>query len=311
MKNIIKSSLLAVAGAAILASPAMAVTTNNGDLLIGFYQLNPAGDAVLPNTFVFNLGAAATFRENTLTGVSVSTINSGIASSNIGAELAQAFGATWADSGSVRWGVVGGLQQSTSGLVGGELQGSSYISRATTAYQNGASSTVPTGINGSLRNVLRLNVNAFRSASNAVGTDIGNDSGALITIGTSLATFEDFLPPVSTPQFGITQNILGVFGAGSNVGGQEGSLDIWRLVNAEAAAPLTASQVLAASGTDLTSGLGTGNAILGTGQFIGTLNLDGGGNLTWGVAAIPEPSSALLLGVLGMFGIVRRNRSAK
>jgi PEP-CTERM motif len=305
MKNIIKSSLLAVAGAAFLASPAMAVTINNGDLLIGFYQLNSAGDAVLPNTFVFNLGAAATFRENTLTGVSVSTINGGIASSNIGAELVTAFGAGWANDGSVRWGVVGGLDQTTIGLVGGEIQGASYVSRATTAFQDGASTAAPTGVLGALRNTLRNNIEAFRTSSDNVGTDIGNNSGALITIATNNGTFEDFLPPVASTQFGITQNILGVFGAGSNVGGQEGSLDIWRLVNA------ASTTALNTNGTDLTSGLGTGNAILGTGQFIGTLNLNGAGDLTWGAVAIPEPSSALLLGVLGMFGIVRRNRSAK
>ncbi|NJM37627.1 MAG: PEP-CTERM sorting domain-containing protein [Akkermansiaceae bacterium] len=302
MNKTIKSSLIALAGLAVCASSASAVATANGDLLIGFYQLNAAGDAFEPNTYVFNLGAAATFRENTLTGVSVSTINPGIASSNIGAELATAFGANWAESGNVRWGVVGGLDQTTVGLVGGELQGTSYVSRAATAYQNAPSSAGPTGVNGTSRSFLRNNIEAFRVGSNNVGTDIGNDAGALITTISSISTFEDFVPLAGSSQFGIAQNILGDFTAG-NIDGQEGSLDIWRLVNA------MSSAALASSGTDLTSGLGTGNAVLQTGQFIGTLNIDGAGNLTWG--AVPEPSSALLLGVLGMMGIARRNRSAK
>jgi hypothetical protein len=303
MQNMIKSSLVALAGAALLASPAMAVATSNGDLLIGFYQIDGTG-AVQNNTYVFNLGAAATFRENTLTGISVSTINPSIASSNIGADLVTAFGANWANDGSVRWGVVGGLDQTTVGLVGGELQGTSYLSRATTAYENAATTTAPALASGA-RLTVRNNVEAFRGlGSNNTGITGANANGALVTIGANLNTFEDFITP--STQFGIPQNLLGVFGAGSNVGGQEGSLDIWRLINGATTASLPTS------GIDLTSGLGTGNVTVGTGQFIGTLNIDGTGNLTWGAAtAVPEPSSALLLGVLGMLGIVRRNRSAK
>lgn len=299
MKSLLKTTLFAISGAALFAIPAAAVTTTNGDLLLAFYQTNAAGDTVQPNTYVLNLGQISIWRENTQAFVSVSTVNPGIASSNIGPELLAAFGPDWATDGRVKWGIVGGLDQTTVGLVGGERQQSSYISRAASSADSGPTSTQPL-ITGGPRNFLRNNIEAFRVGSNGTGSDIGNDSGALITIDTNLATFEDFLPPVNgTGQFGVGQDILGTFGVGTLGGTVEGALDIWRMVGGSSTADLNSS------GTDLTSGFGSGDAVLGQGQYVGTITIDSLGNL----AVVPEPSSTLLFGILGTIGLSFRKRS--
>jgi hypothetical protein len=298
-----KSALFTALGAVLLASSASAVTTTNGDLLIGFYQWDGTSISTGTNTYVFNLGQASIWRENTQVGVSVSTVNGAIASGNIGADLSAAFGTGWFNDPTVRWGIVGGLDQTTVGFVGGERQQTSYVSRPGTSGLVG--STPTTGqdtILGGARNTLRNNIEAFRLGSNGVGTNIGNNSGSLITVNTSLATFEDFVPPTtSSSQFGINQNILQAFGPGTLTGGAEGALDIWRFAGG------SSTSELLASGTDLTSGLGapiTASNGLGKGQYIGTITINSTGDLL----VVPEPSSALLVGLCGIAGLGIRKR---
>ncbi len=286
MKSIVKSALLPLLGTAMLAAPALGVTTTNGDLLLAFYQVDSSG-VVQPNTYVFNLGQGSVWRENTQVGVSVSTVNGNIASSNINADLVAAFGSNWASSGTVRWGLVGGLDQTTAGLVGGERQQTSYISQA-------AGSAQP-AVNGADRNTLRNQIEFFRNGSNGTGTNVGNANGAMILGASSLATVEDFFSPSAadpSSTFGIP---LSMFQA---IGG-EGALDIWRLVGGSSTADLNAS------GTDLTAGLSDGNAVLGRGQYIGTIVIDQNGNLS----VVPEVSSTLTLGLFAVLGLTRRKRS--
>lgn len=278
MKLILKTAAFLFAGVAIISSPAMAVATSNGDLMIGFYQV--VGGSVQANSYVFNLGAASLYRENTQTGVSVSTINPGIVSSNIGADLATTFGTDWANSGTVYWTIYGGADQSTSGLLNGDVARTSYI-------------TVPMGvsapaISGVPRGTVSNSIEAIRVGSNGTGTAGANVRGSIIPI-VGNTTLDEFFPPATPSQLGIGSELRGLFG--SETGTYEGALDLYRYVHSTASG-------------DLTSGLGSGNAVLGTGQYIGTITIDGNGNLS----VIPEPS-AMLLGAVGAFaGLSRRTR---
>lgn len=279
----------------MLASPAMAaISVGSGSLAVAFYQTNSSG-VVQPNTFVFDLGSAGLFRENSLTtDVSVSTVNGGIASANIGTQLAAAFGANWANDSSVRWmvvGTVGAIDATTNG----DPARTSYISRSRSslpAYATGPGTTIPT-ISSTNRGVLSNNISAFYNGINGATQTTGvNANGVQIPIS-SVNSVDDFF--VNGTYFGQGIDPRQTLGAGligdNNI---EGALDIYRFLHTT-------------DGADLTAGLSNGDAVAGAGQFIGTLTLDSDGNLA--VGAIPEPSSVLVLGVLGTLGLVRRKRS--
>ncbi|RYD23330.1 MAG: hypothetical protein EOP87_26585, partial [Verrucomicrobiaceae bacterium] len=139
MKPSFKTALLAIAGAASLASPAMgAVSLESGSLAVAFYQV--IGGVVQNNTYTFDLGQASLYRENTGYNVSVSTVNSGLGSSNIGADLTTAFGANWATDGTVRWMVVGNVGQSDP-TVGGDPARTNYLSRGVSSLVAGQVTT--------------------------------------------------------------------------------------------------------------------------------------------------------------------------
>jgi hypothetical protein len=284
MKSIFNKALFAIAGAALFASPAGAVATSNGDLLIGFYQV--VGGTVQANTYVFNLGQASIYRENTQVGVSVSSINPGVTSSNIGTDLVAAFGSDWSSSGSVYWTILGGRDQTTVGVVNGDNARTDYISV-------GMGSTAP-GISGTPRGTVANSIEAIRISSNGSGLAGINGSGATIPIAGNAGTLDEFFPPNSVSQLGIGAELRGLFGAGTVAGTNfEGALDVYRYVNS-----------VTDPNMDLTSGLGNGNAALGTGQYIGTFTIDSAGNL----GVIPEPSSTALLGMMGSLALFRRSR---
>lgn len=297
MKSLLKPAILAFSGAALFASPAMAaISLGAGDLAVAFYQVNGSG-VVQPNTFVFDLGSSSLFRENTLGGsVSVSTVNSGITSSNIGSQLVSAFGANWANDSTVRWMVVGGVGASDA-LTGGDPARTSYISRGRAsldAYSTGPGTTIPT-ISSTNRGFLGNSITGFFNGTNSASQTVGANLDG-VTIGTSnVNSAEDFVPPATLGlYFGQGIDPTQTFNAGlvgdNNI---EGALDIYRFLHST-------------TGADLTAGQSGGNAATGTGQFIGTLTIDSSGNLA--IGAIPEPSTSLLLGVLGTLGLVRRKR---
>lgn len=246
------------------------------DLFIVFYQLTgPVPQVVSPDTYVFNLGPASLYRENTQNNVPVSTINSAIANSNIAADLAATFGEDWADSGTVSWGLVGGVTSNSSGTVNGDPVFTDYVSRARASFNTGATgsgttiNTLSSTNRGVFSNVLSQyfygGVNL--SISNGSATSGVNLAGTLIPI-TTTSSMEEFLPPTTTTFFGIGIDPRQRFNSGtlSGTAGLEGALDIYRFFTNGA-------------NVDLTAGASAGNAVAGTGQFIGTLTLDASGNL--------------------------------
>jgi hypothetical protein len=289
MKSLLKKTILSEFAVAFLVSTsAFAVDTFNGDLSACFYQVDSSGD-VGPNTYYFRMGPAAAYRENAQNNILISSVaGSGVINANINADLVSAFGPNWANDDTVRWCIVGGNDQSIAGLLGGELARTSYVSRAISSFTNLGSmptTTVPM-VNGANRpfianyiEALRMYHNGRPSLINGLPQTTQNPNGVFAAAEKNgLGSIDGFLPPFTTTQFGVTQNVLQIFGPGLVPGSTnlEGALDIWRLVNASSTAALNAS------GTDLTSGFGTGNAVLGTGQFCGTITLDSLGNLRVG-----------------------------
>ncbi len=284
MKPILKAAFLALAGTVALPASA-AVSLENGSLAVAFYQVL-AGNVVGPNTLVVDLGQASLYRENTAYNVSVSTINSGLASANIGTQLSAAFGENWADSGTVRWLVVGNVAQGT-GPISGDPGRTSY-------YSVGAGNTfttIPSGVRIQSSN----QITEFFTATQDETATVGNADAAQIPTS-ALGSPDEFVNPVTTGLwFQTGQDITQTLAAGTlAVGGQafEGALDLYRVLHTT-------------TGADLTAGLSGIDATTGTGQYIGTLTLDSSGNL----GMIPEPSSALL-GLAGSLGLCLRRRRA-
>ena len=174
MKSKLKIGFLALSSVAIFASPAMgAISLEPGSLAVAFYQTNAAATVVQPNTFVFDLGQSSLFRENTINGISVSTVNGGLASNNIGAQLTSAFGANWANDtvNPVRWMVVG-LVPSTSATVSGDPARTTYISRDRAALADSA-----TGVGTTIPTISSGNRGAFRAYVMAAFTGVINGAG--------------------------------------------------------------------------------------------------------------------------------------
>lgn len=282
MKSILKSAASLLLGSAFIASSASAVTTSNGDLLIGFYEV--VGGTVQPNTYIFNLGSANLYRENTLINVPVSSINTTLTSSNIGADLVSVFGSDWAESGTVYWTIFGGADQTTVGDLNGDVARTSYISIS------GSGSSSPT-ISASPRGTVSNSISAIRRGADGAGTAGVNPHGAIIPTAGNVS-LDEYFPPTNSAQLGIGSELRGVFGPGTE-GANEGALDIYRYVNS-------------ASEGDLTSGLGNGNATLGNGQYIGTIVIDGAGNLS----VVPEPSAVVLGAIGALAGLSRRSRKS-
>lgn len=296
MKSLFKSALLAISGTAILASVATAaVSLESSSLAVAFYQLTPGpgGGTVGPNTYIYDLGQASLYRENVGYNVSVTTVNSGLSSGNIASDLVAAFGSNWADSGTIRWMVIGNVGQ-TDPTVAGDPARTSYYSAARNDFE--IFSTLPnissanrTGLSGAIETFMEATTNE-PSGTNPDGTIMSKNE---------IKSVDEFVPPTASGANAGTYFTIGpdpsqTLATGTIANGPgglvfEGALDIYRVLH-------TTSEA------DLTSGYGT-DAIVGRAQYIGTLTLDSAGNL----GVIPEPSAALL-GVLGAAGICFRRR---
>jgi len=297
MKSNVKNFLLALTGVGLFASSAMGtVTLASGDLTVAFYQ--QIGDVVQPNTYVFDLGNAGLYRDNTQNNVSVSTVNSGI-NSNINADLVSAFGANWATSGNVHWMVVGENPQAAATVNGDPAktsyfsQGSNAIPTSTPAFTQGQMSTgLRTSANGSISSFFGP-VNGYTSASNAAGTIVPSSNPTAVNtfVHTTLSSPDTY--------FKLGTDITQTVGSNTYGTGLVGALDMFRVL-------------FTTSGATQTAGLSSGNATAGLGQYIGTLTLSNTGNLSIGsLTAVPEPTGLCLTGLLTASGLMLRNRRTR
>lgn len=272
------AATLALSAASASASDDFA----EGDIGIAFYQVtgSPPNQVVGQETYVFNLGQASLYRTNTRNDVPVSTINPAIASSNIGADLSTLFGDDWADSGTVYWCVVGGVSQIGS-VTNGDPARTNYLSRARASLNSGATGpgTTIASISSTNRGILTNKITPFlkgplggvndgiHGVGSNTSTSGANLSGVILPT-TNAQTVDEYLPPAMLTYFDIVVDPRQRFNAGtvSGTAGVEGALDLYRVLHTTLDA-------------DLTTGSGSGNAVVGQGQFIGALTLDSAGNL--------------------------------
>ncbi|MBN8459509.1 MAG: PEP-CTERM sorting domain-containing protein [Verrucomicrobia bacterium] len=289
MKHNFKPAMLALAGVVAFTSQAMAaITIESGGLAVAFYSTNP----LETNTYVFDLGKGADFRENTGYNVPVTTVNTALTSANIGADLVSNFGADWYNTGDVRWYIVGTVNAGAA--VDSDPARTSYYSLARNSYA--ASTTWGSTLSSTQRGTLNTQISNFNAGTNnAAAQTVGNNGAGAVIAKSSPQSADEYVLPANLNAFGINIDPQQTFGAGSitdaPVGSLEGALDIYRIIHTT-------------TGADLTAGYSPTNAVAGSGQYIGTLAINSSGLLT----VIPEPSS-MLLGLAGALGLcVRRRR---
>ncbi len=257
-------------GLAAISPLKAAIVVNQGDLLLSFYQND--GTTAGANTYVYNLGAASTWLNNTNPFQSIVNLN---------ADLTLAFGSGWASDPTLQMGIVGGFNSTNSSA--SDPARTIYYSQALTTYAPG-SSTSPT-FNSSQRGSLATNIGSNYLA-NMNGEDEGGatDGGAIVPTSNN-NDYAQYQPPTAVTYFGVGTNPNTTFGAGNigtGTGGYtvEAAVDLFRVLHST-------------SGADLTAGLSSGNATVGVGQYIGSFTIDSSGNVR--LDAVPEPSTYALI----------------
>lgn len=264
------STLLVAFGSKVSASQPLVP----GDISLIFYA--ETKNLVEPTTYVLNLGQGHLYRDKT-------GAEGWVANTNIGADLTTVFGEDWAerdggDQGAVSWFIVGG-RGATDPVANGDPSRTIYFSRSRSSFTAGATTPGSTiaNINANNRGFLATNlVQYFTGTNDGINgvegsTSISGSNPAGVILPTSnIRSPEDFVPPATLgvyfgQQINPTQRFLtGTVEGGAGV---EGALDLYRILHT------TAGAVLTAAGS-------SGNAVVGQGQYIGTLTIDGTGQLT-------------------------------
>jgi hypothetical protein len=277
-----KLSAAAVAAGLILWAPgARAVVTYSvGDLLVGFHTDSGIGSGT---SFVLNLGPATNYKNNPLALPPMP---------DIGATLTNTYGATWFSRTDLYWGIAAVRDASAGGpniVVNGDPRATIYISKEASA----TGSSVPWNLgSGSITISTATSIASMQGASGSDTSLSGGFEGSTEAAGTGgfgvlqdkSTTINDWseFNPVNGTAFGtLSGGVQGALG-----GGPIEYLDLYRVIGRESA---TADP----------------NDPVGQGRYITTFTINSAGI----ISAIPEPSSALFLGLAAMVPLLRRRRA--
>lgn len=270
---------LAVAVVTALSAPSAhaqsPVTYTQGDLLLGFKKAGVGQDVVV------NIGQASLYRDAS----SAFSVNVG----NLGTLLSDTFGANWYNDSSLQWAVAGNPANSGSDF-NGDTSGTFYLSKEQTTIDtqsalysvNSSNRSIAAGRMQTLQNQFLLQ-NSATGNSNAVVWDNTIQTGAAVDwsdamLGTSTSNlvFQVFQPV----------QVQGADATGIDYPGN--ALDLYRIL----------------AGGATTTGV----------TYEGTFRIDSTGAVTFGltpgVAAVPEPSRALLLAFGLALPLLRRRRAS-
>jgi hypothetical protein len=274
----------ALGSALILTAPnaAAAVTFATGDLLLGFHTSAGVGSGT---SFVFNLGPATDYKNDAYTTPPVV---------DIGSVLTNTFGAGWYSRSDLFWGVAAVRDSAASGantVVNGDPRATIYISRPAGTPGSADPWTLASG------NIVISAANSIASMQGATGSDTSlsggfegsleaADTGGRGTLqdeGTTINSWDEF-NPIGGNAFGntLTGGVQGAFGTGQPTT----NLDLFRVIGRPSASA-------------------NPNDPAGEGRYITTFTINSEGI----IGTVPEPASALLIGLAGSCVLLRRRRA--
>lgn len=288
-----------------LAQPVIPSSPRTASLVLGFQ--NPGGATGSTQIVYVNLGNVNWYRgpHASYTGTTASP-GSFTTITNIGSLLSAQFGSSWFDTTTL-W-VSAMAARGVSSLDSTTLQTGDpaltfYAGRQRSVLGTpGEVSSTPIVVAGVSQSQARIQV----LRNELTGTIVGDDGPAtkVLTTGTSFLEEDGYLEIFSaaglqlqSPAFGdIAGGIQGNFGAGSlgtfgSAGSIELAMDLFRVQNRN----------------DLTGQFGAGTAN-NLGLYLGTITINSAGDVGY-TAAIPEPTSLLLLSAAGSILLMRRRRS--
>lgn len=263
---------------AMASTPAMAVFTfTNGDVILGVQAAAGAGNTT--NVFL-NLGSSTVLRDLNGTGLQVGNINT---------TLTSVFGSNWYSRNDVYFGVVANLnQQATSGpgsraAVDGDPSRTFYVSQATATpgtgvlYGAGSFPSTSLGTGGSALGGLEAVLPSSNLTNGADNTRIMTQATAPVEWNNSWTTWN----PIPGGAFNtFNGGIQQTFGKGT----PETYVDVQRILATTTGANPT--------------------GVVGGGTFEYTVAIGSDGN----VRVVPEVSSTLLLGAIGLAAAFQRRR---
>ena len=298
-------ALLMATSSVLAASSATAANSfyAPGDVVLFFQKLN--GDTVYAN-----VGAATSFRGAAAGADAANQLNI----INLNSTLVSAFGGSWASDTTIYAGLAGVFNTSntTNSLSNGDPARTLYVSKsredggtvgtanstAWSGFTNGAM-TDAAGRIFSMNNTFEVNYDAVQVVSPA-GVSTIDDQNILTTVNGNTfqgTAFNNFAGGVSQ------QGTAGNHGTFGSAGTAEFNLDLYRML----------ARATGGVGTGQTLVTGQVDGPLRTGSYEGTFTINSGGSVSFqAISAVPEPSGALALGLIGTVAGLgyRRRRSA-
>lgn len=272
LTQLVKAGLIAlICGAFSASSVRAAMTYTQGDLLLAFRQTGSN------QTYVVDLGSATSFRDAT------SATSLGI--SGIAADMSATFGSGWYNDNTIFASIVGGNSSATP-LPGDGTGGTfaNYYNRSIYVSKSGTGSASDTPFNNLAASSVSNNSGIIGSTFGnvfAAGTATGNNAVGTIIPTSTTNDYTDLVPPGAGTWFGMTS---------STEANPSGTFDLYRIL------ANTSNAIDAPSGN-------------GVPQYQGAFTISSSGvvSFTPEVAAVPEPSRVILLG-LGLSGLLMRRR---
>jgi len=254
---------------------------DSDNLALVFYALPAyAGGPIGSEYYVFNLGPASSFRDNTQNNVPVKSVNNSISSSNIAYDLGQVFGPYWATQGNVAMMAVSAVQVGD-GVKIGDPEKTIYYSAPRTILNTADKGADPNSVfqstfSSGLRTSCCLSIGTFFAGANTAiigpppATSGDNVSGVRITTSTP-NNLVPLIPPGSPAGSVSTYFKVGdvptatLNGTLSGTAGVVAAVDVYRVLHTLTNATLTSGS--------------SGSAAVGARQFVGSITVDSAGNL--------------------------------
>ena len=271
--------LSALCGVALATgSASAAVIYNPGDLLLGFHTAAGTGAG---SSYVFNLGPAHEYK---------TAPTKLVTSSDLSVDLTATFGSNWFSRTDLYWGIAAVRDPSGSGFNTvdfGDPKAAIYISKDTgspgssTSWNLAASSATNSAETISVANSINTMQGGFAGKAETVNS---GGRGIVQNEDATNNSWDEFNPIPSGAAFGgfLTGGVQAPLG-----GGAVEFLDLYRLLGRTAATA-------------------TPNTAPGAGSYVTTFSITSSGIVT----AVPEPTSALLLGLGVAATALRRRRNA-